>query len=199
MRDPFPLQWPDGWRRVPSIDRCLSRFSVGMSQSLDSLYDALERIGAVNVVLTSDLPRRANGRPYGSAVDPGIAVWFVHDGNERVFACDKWHDASANIRAIALTIEAIRGMERWGAAEVITRAFSGFTALPAPAQESWSWRDVLGISSTGDPSAQLSAARESYRQLMKAAHPDIGGSNDRAIDLNRAMEAARLELEAHLQ
>ncbi len=35
-----------------------------------------------------------------------------------------------NIQAIRKTIEAMRGLERWGVSDMLQRTFSGFKALP---------------------------------------------------------------------
>ena len=92
MRNPFPLQWPDGWRRTPVDERKPSRFFYGFTDSLSSVLDEFRKIGAENVVVTSDLPTRRDGRPYASGRaetgDSGIAVWFVLQGQERVWACE---------------------------------------------------------------------------------------------------------------
>lgn len=198
MRTPFPLQWPDGWRQTPDGERQPAKFRLGFVDSLNSLLDELDCLHAQNVVITSDLPTRADGLPYASrksSGSPGIAVWFTLRDQERVFACDRWTEPADNIRAIALSINALRGMERWGASDVVARAFSGFAALP-PASHSHSacWT-TLGVDCTGDLSAMIERARHVHRQAIKTAHPDVGGDHARAATLNAAMDAAELEYE----
>jgi hypothetical protein len=200
--DPFPLQWPEGWKRTPPADRATSRFVTGMQRALKSLYLELERLGAANVIVTSDLPTRTNGQPYGDAADTGISVWFVLDDQERVFACDRWLSAAENVRAIALSIEAIRGMERWGANDIVARAFSGFKALPA-ANDDYAgsiphtypyWRNVLTVNGRPMPTGvPLGYVRRAYRQAMKTAHPDLGGTHEMAVALGTAMQDAERE------
>jgi hypothetical protein len=203
-RQPFPLQWPAGWKRTPFRDREVSRFVTGMQRNLKGLYAELARLGAANVVITSDLPTRSNGQPYGQAADSGIAVWFVLGGMERVIACDRWDLPAENIRAITLTIESVRGMERWGATDV-TRAFAGFTALPAgDGSDDGSipnptarrhWRDVLAYKGKRVPDdAPLGYVRRCHRQAMRVAHPDSGGSHEMAVEVGAAMAEAEAEL-----
>lgn len=196
MRHPFPLQWPPGCDRTPARDRIPSRFITGMFRAVSSLRTELERLGAENVVITSDLATRANGTPYGSAGDPGIAVWFIWDAAERVISCDRWVSAAENIRAIALTIEALRGMDRWGASSVLVRAFHGFLALPPgpSAPGPVPWRDTLGVYSQGDADTVLRNARTRYRTLIRTAHPDAGGTLEATESLNSAIDAAEREL-----
>jgi hypothetical protein len=221
MREPFPLQWPDGWKRTPADERRRSNFGyrstgqVSFSGARQHLLDELARLGAANVVITSDLPTRHDGLPYanGRAEDPGIAVWFAFPNTvsgrveERVFACDKWRSHAENMQAIAKSIEAMRGLDRWGAGDVVARAFAGFNALPAgdgtevgaapPPPRKRSWREVLGMyfASESIPiEDQLVVARARHRNLIKQAHPDAGGSHELAAEINAALAEAEREL-----
>lgn len=230
MRNPFPLAWPDGSTRTPPDLRKTSPFHVKRSETgstdfrryelpFTSTYNELalelKRLSVVNSVITSDLPLNSKGIPYPNAKagsDPGIAVWFMlpdANGNvaERVLACDKWKTPADNMYAITLTIAAMRGMDRWGAADVVQRAFSGFTALPPGSGETVNarpmppkpkpWRDVLGLNAeiyrNLDLDDLVALAKAKHRTLMKDAHPDAGGSDGRAAMLNAAMEDAERE------
>jgi hypothetical protein len=199
MRSPYPLQWPSGWRRTAGGDRKRATFQQGLAAARDGLVRQLEMLGAVNGMITSDLPVRADGLPYadGRASDPGIAVWFVLDGKERVFACDKWIGHAANMRAIALSIQAIRGLDRWGASDLVTRVFAGFNALPPGGdQESTKrpWRDVLDLPADGTPSMLF--VKHRHRELIRKHHPDAGGDHAIAAELNAALAEAERELGA---
>lgn len=233
MRQPFPLQWPTGWARTDPSKRERALFRVTLTEGVQDLLYDLRLMGAVNAVITSDLPTNTKGLPYasGKAEDPGIAVWVVVGGSERVFACDRWSTAAANLRAIGKTVEAIRKIGDWGAADMVTRAFSGFAALPpGDAAEDWRgrhladcpaltrhptaactcrkmtpnqastkrpWRDVLGYRRQHDESPNivlLQWARTAHRNAIRTAHPDVGGSHERAAELNVALQEAEAEL-----
>ena len=58
------------------------------------------------------------------------------------------------------------------------QAFAGHVALPAPEQ----WFQVLGVSSSASE-AEIDAA---FREKMRSAHPDRGGSETEAQRLNWA-------------
>lgn len=207
MRQPFPLQWPTGWARTDPSKRERALFRVTLTEGVQDLLYDLRLMGAVNAVITSDLPTNTKGLPYasGKAEDPGIAVWVVVGGSERVFACDRWSTAAANLRAIGKTVEAIRKIGDWGAADMVTRAFSGFAALPPggqemapnPASAKRPWRDVLGYRRQHDESPNivlLQWARTAHRNAIRTAHPDVGGSHERAAELNVALQEAEAEL-----
>lgn len=189
-RDSYPLQWPAGWPQTPPDAReTHNRFVAQFALDRDELLNQLDLMGAANVVITSDLPTRGDGRPYANSrcENPAIAVyWIDSKGHERVLACDRWKTISQNLRAILLTIKAIRGIDRWGASEIVERAFSGFAALPEKASES-SWRELLG---DGD----LATIKVRYRALAQTTHPDYGGSQEGMMRLNEAMRMAETEL-----
>ena len=213
-RAPYPLQWPEGVGRTKRSARTRSRFGrggdVSFSQARRELLEELERLGAANVVLTSDLPVRNDGLPYasGRADDPGIAVWcLIAKGGrfvERVFACDTWLTHAENMTAIARSIGALRGLDRWGMAEAADRAFAGFTALPpgdpapAPARAPRSWRQLFDIATNLHDvlgkAEILTLVRQRHRDRIRHAHPDAGGSHEDAVELNAALAEAEREL-----
>lgn len=152
--------------------------------------------GGSQIVITSDLPLRNDGLPYanGACNDPGLAIYWVERGHEQVIACDRWVNISFNMRAIDLSINALRGLDRWGASEMVERAFAGFAALPSGPVER-SWRDIIGGEWPSlDPSELLAIARARHRNAIKTAHPDAGGSHERAAELNAALAKAEVEL-----
>lgn len=165
----YPLTWPAGWRRTPGHMRAFSPFKAqSTDRAMRDLMDELGRLGARKVIVSSNLKLRQDGMPYSQQPrndDEGIAVYFTRKGVEMVLACDKFVKREANMRAITLTIGAIRGIERWGSSDMMERAFTGFTALPAPV--ALSWRDVLDPM---DPEG-------SYRRLRSQHHPDRGGNS----------------------
>ncbi len=222
MRSPLPLQWPDNQPRTPVPSRERARFKVTLAEAVEDLLVELDRMGDVHsVVITSDLPTRQDGLPLsnGSCDDPGVAVYFVHNGVERVFACDRWDRPAANIRAIGLTLQALRSVERWAASGMVTRVFDGFAALPAgemapnPAStpQKRAWRDVfrqidggigirVDIDRVGKRShaylrrVALDEVRARHRVAIRKAHPDAGGTNEAAAELNVALQEAEREL-----
>lgn len=178
----FPLQWPDGWTRARA--RRSAPFKVTPSQAKREMYDELARLGARDIVVSTDQPLNRDGTPTLRRTwsDPGVAVYFKRKGRGVVLACDQYEQLHENMRAIGKTIEAMRGIERWGASDMLDRAFTGFTSLPAPEQ----WWQVLGLSA----GAGRSDVETAFRRLAKDAHPDVGGSDAAMARLNAARAAA---------
>lgn len=188
MAEAFPLHWPQGWPRTKNPK--LSRFDVTLANTRDGLFAEIARLGGRYVVLSSNVPLRLDGLPYANRAEPtdsGVAVYFERKGKQMVFACDQWNRVRDNIRAIEKTIEAMRGIERWGASDMLERAFSAFEALPPPGEPAKrEWWDILGIprQSTADD------VKAAYRAKASKAHPDAGGSHDEMAALNAARTAA---------
>lgn len=188
MTNAYPLQWPAGWPRTAKPVR--SRFDVTLAQARDELLDEIGRLGGAHVVISSNLPTRRDGLPYAdrrAPADTGVAVYFVLEGRQRVFACDRWDDVGDNIRAIQRTLEALRGIDRWGASEMMARAFEAFVALP-PAPSCWT---DLGLERATATREMVAAA---FRRLAKDAHPDHGGSAELMARLTAARDAAMDEI-----
>lgn len=193
-KESYPLCWPPGRPRTANPQR--SRFKAHVSHTLatvrNRLMNQLRQLGATDVVLSTNLRLRLDGWPLSGQAQPsdaGVAVYFRYKGRETCFACDQWRKVEENIRAIDLTIEALRGIARWGTGDMVDAAFSGFQALPAytpPAP----WRETLGLAA----GCTLEQAEEAYRQLAGKHHPDRGGTHERMTAINDAIDRARKEL-----
>lgn len=131
-------------------------------------------------------------RPYHDARTPqdtGVAVYFDLKGDQLCMTCDRWRLLEDNVRAIGKTVEAMRGIERWGSSETMKRAFSGFRhALPAAGID---WRGVFDLK----PGATFDDAKRRHRELARNAHPDRGGNEHEMVRLNQALDAAKEELQ----
>jgi hypothetical protein len=178
----FPLLWPTGWSRTRSTRR--APFKVEPSKARKEMLAELERLGASKVIITTNQPVNRDGSLSMARriiFDMGVAIYFKRNGRDTVLACDQYWEIHDNIRAIGKTIEAMRGIERWGASDMLDRAFTGFEALPPP--EEW-WR-VLGVS----PAATREDIRLAYRELAKGAHPDAGGTDAALMRILNARDA----------
>lgn len=185
----FPLHWPAGFQRTKR--RQPARFRSTPGRSVSIIQREIELMDGKSIVISTNVPVKRDGTFYQSAniskiEDPGVAVYFVLDGEQRVVACDRWDRLHDNVHACALTIQAMRALDRWGASEILKRAFTGLVALPAPMD----WKEVLGFKGYARTEA---AVRAAYREAVKRAHPDAGGS---AEEMHRVQQALQDGLKA---
>lgn len=184
MAEAYPLYWPEGWKRTTYREH--SRFKTGFGAARNLLFAELARMGASKIILSTNIPLRNDGLPRANVRpddgDSGVAVYFQRKDKPMVFACDKFRETCDNIYAIAKTIDAMRGIERWGASDMMERAFSGFKQLAAEnAGESW-WNTLVVR-----PDASVEEIEAAFKSCAKLAHPDVpGGSHDAMSKLNAA-------------
>jgi len=178
MTEAFPLQWPLGRPRTPSTQN--SRFEQTNGRAISFALDQIRILGGRNPVISSNIELRRDGLPYANqrVDDAGVAVYLTYKGRQMCFACDKWRDVYDNIYAIGKTIEALRGIERWGTGDMVEQAFTGFVALPAPKSP----HEILGVK----PGASEEDIDAAYRQKAKEVHPDLGGSPSAMAELTEA-------------
>ena len=200
----YPLAWPSGQPRTRTRRRSkfggkAGRWSFGRAR--DDLLAEVQRLNASHVVLSTNVRLRLDGLPYANErepSDPGVAVYFRRrvGGEQRPFAvaCDTYDRIADNLRAVKLTIEALRSIERHGSSALLEQAFSGFSALPAARTGIRPWREVLGLAVDCCDHWPLTTVEARYRELVHQHHPDRGGSHERMAELNDAIERARREL-----
>lgn len=193
MIEAYPLYWPEG--RPKTKDRSRARFNTTFAKSRDELMVELSRLGAIEIILSSNIRLRSDGLPYAGEKepkDPAIAVYFKHKGKQYCFASDRWDRAKDNMHAIKLTVEAVRGIERWGTSDMMEQAFKGFQALPSGQDE---WWVVLGIPRNATPEQ----IKDAMRAQARVHHPDCGGSDHMMAKINEAYQKALLEIKIHDQ
>lgn len=185
MAHVYPLAWPPGWQRTER--RTASRFKALTSKALILLTAEIRRLGGEGIVISTNLPLKADGsfRQDRDPVDPGVAVYFRRADRDVVFACDQFDEVRENLYAVAKTIEAMRAIERYGASELVNRAFSGFLGLPAVASEGEDCWAVLGLA----PMSSESVVRLVYRDLARKLHA-AGAADAEFTRINIARDEA---------
>ncbi len=185
MTEAYPLHWPPGWPRTQYPKR--SQFgSHTLHKTVLYLRDELRRLGAKNVVISTNIPIKMDGDPYSrykTPDDKGVAVYFTLNGEPECFPCDRWDQVEHNIWAVVKTIEALRGLERWGSKDMVKAAFSGFKALPESGTES----QIIYFKGC-DTLEKLKARKW---ELAKKLHADRGGHDLAFIEMMQ--EYDRLE------
>lgn len=196
------------WPRERTKHPVRSRFSENYSRTLELLDRELRHLGARDVVIladcsAADLRRDGTLRAGASLRSQGIILCFVGKHGPVRMPCDRYNDWRDNIRAIAVSLEALRAVDRHGVTSS-GEQYRGWTALPSsiemPAAEfenkadaaaflmrtAWGERDqwqcvIADVFVPGNLELV-------YRDAAKRAHPDCGGTNDLMAKVNRARE-----------
>lgn len=195
----YPVQWPAG--RPRTVERKSSLFKedgrrltmTAARRRLHEQLSAMTRAGhawrTTNIILTTNIRYTASGArdqklSRRDPDDTSVAVYFDLDGKAHMLACDRWDTVQDNIAAIAAHIDALRGQERWGVAD-LRQAFAGHIALPRPS----SWWEILHVA----PDATIDVINGAYRAAAKRAHPNAGGDRIAWDRLSAAYEEAKRE------
>ena len=194
MIDRFPLTWAQGQSRIPASARKNSRFDTPLKRAVDDLLSELELLGAREIIISSNLELKPNGLPYADSrqpSDPAVAVYFnrkTSDGAPRPFviACDTYRLVADNVRAVGMTVAALRTIQRHGASSMLEQAFTGFAALP-PAFREKPWWEVLGVTERATPGE----VKDAWLKLVQIHHPDRGGSTERMAEINAAYQRSK--------
>lgn len=196
----YPLAWPPGRKRTDSWRRERAKFDVTFARARDNIIAEVTRLAGrypdPQIVISTNIALRRDGLPLAGQRqpdDPGVAVYFLYKKRQMSFACDRWQKIEHNMQAIAKTIEALRGIARWGTGDMLEAAFTGFAAIPAPTGSAGPkhWRDVLGNTVT-----TVAQVNDVYRRLARAHHPDLGGDPTKMAELNMARDQALRELQS---
>lgn len=175
-----PLNWPAGWPRTGAPT--WPTFKASTQTIMNELEKVLDALDCKSPVITTNQPLRLDGglrTAQGTTpTDAGVALYFIRNGEELCIPCDKFTTVYANLRAIGLTLEYIRRMEKYGTSEMVNATFRGFKALPeaiimGPGQAR-AWYEVLGVDQNAD-AAVITAA---YRALVRKYHPDNQDTGD---------------------
>lgn len=192
MTTAYPLSWPEGFPRAKTREK--GAFRTTLSGALSNVTGSLQAFGkdsgrpVTNIILSSNVSLGVQ-----KPEDPGIAAWFLWDGEQRCIPVDRYATPEANLQAIHHVLEARRVELRHGTLALVRATFKGFTlALPKPGAAR-PWRYVLGFGSAARP-VTVEMIEAAYRNAMKGAHPDHGGTHEAAAELNAAREAALKEL-----
>lgn len=159
-----------------------NRFRASYDDTLRLLDDELRHLGAEGVVIQpavqeADLRLDGMVRANTNPRHPGVALSFESKHGALVYRTNAYSAWQANLRAIALGLESLRRVDRYG----ITakgEQYAGWKALPAGGDQERAQRG-----------RQLIAQHGSIRNAQRATHPDRGGSGDDFAAVQAAIEA----------
>lgn len=182
MRNPYTLRPIVTWPGALTQERSGSPFYSYWTSTQELLDRELDMLRARNVVLqmaVTELDFRVDGQIRANArpEHPGVILAFDSKHGPLRYACDRFNDWQDNVRAIALALEALRKVERYGVGRG-SEQYAGWKAL-----------------TDGDASMTRQEAEEllnrygGERAAMRATHPDHGGD---AEEFQRVLKARRL-------
>ncbi len=192
------------WLR-PASARTPTRFSSKWVDTEELLLAEVDHLDGRNLVVEVDVREqdlrldgtlRANAR---EAATPAVVVAFESKHGPILHRCDTFiapytHQGKHwqhNVRAIALTLQALRAVGRYGAAETGQqytgfKAIGGGTPLPAAPQRMSPETAAEILRGYGAIGAPIASA---YKAAIRATHPDAGGNR---ADFDRIQQAARV-------
>jgi hypothetical protein len=204
----FPLAWPIGRPRRPWNERKAGKFSmtgergykvdISVAAAMDRLEEEVRRLGGVNMLLSTNIDTRLDGRPrsgQSEPKDPGVCLYFTLKGKPLSMPCDAYHTVAQNIAALAAHIEATRAIERHGVATG-AETLQAFQALPAPDHTlpgRRSWREVLGFEGDFFDSMDKAEAAARVQRRWKSMVIEHGHNEAELANINIARDAALKE------
>ncbi|MEE9471787.1 MAG: molecular chaperone DnaJ [Gemmatimonadota bacterium] len=196
------------WPGEETRNRQRSRFKASWSSTVDLLSREVGKIikpheRPVLEVALRERDLRLDGFPRADArpQHPGVILSFESRFGPLRYPCDTFNDWQDNVRAIALALEALRAVDRYG----VTRRgeqYTGWRRL-APAAGKLTKEDAARViartaSLDGDWPALIvrsrSDFRSAYRIAVRYSHPDQGGTLE---GFQRLQEAKDLLEEHH--
>lgn len=171
-------------------------FRASYGKTLDLLERELAHLGARDVILQVAMRRediRIDGRPRSGAkaTHPGVVMTFESKHGPLSYPCDRFDNHEDNIRAIALSLEHLRAVDRYGVT-MRGEQYKGWAALEDKRMKPNEAAELLAAVSDCIP-REIMQSREvcvnSYRQACMKTHPDRGGRVD---DFQGVQEAYRV-------
>jgi hypothetical protein len=166
------------WQGPSTRNRQWPRFKAAYADTIDLLVSEIDKLAGQRVVIQVDLREsdiRLDGLPRSNARHgdhPGVIVSFESRFGPLRYATDEFTEWKANLRAIALSLKALRDVDRYGVSKR-GEQYTGWRALPAStgvtfpsADEALRWMQAQDGSGGGAAPGAL------YRSLARRWHPD---------------------------
>jgi hypothetical protein len=218
-REPLKLIWRpiENWPGegfTPALARRQSHFRADYADTLRMLDKELRALDARSIVIQVEinpaLIRQSDDQLHKGAkvYGPAVLLTFLSgkDGERYAYPCDTFDKMTHNLRAIALSLEALRRVDDYG----VTRRgeqYQGFRALPPGPQPKRKMKPaeaaakIAGVFPPGTVSVEGMLADELIFKAIKRAadftlHPDRSGAPDERF--KDVQEAAAI-LEEHFR
>ncbi|MFC7212886.1 J domain-containing protein [Saliphagus sp. GCM10025334] len=175
------LEWPESFPRTPPEEREAypGNFRVPTRRAFENILGELnswDEVTDVQLESGADHLKQNPNLPYANATrpdDPGVVAYFTKDGDQMAAACDRWDNLRDNAQDLYHYLHETRMQEQRGT----VTAESEYQKLRLPSageavEAAPSHYAVLEVA----PDATHDDIRDAYRERIKDAHPDNGGS-----------------------
>ncbi len=175
LTDPRP---PVAWNR--------SKFAAPFTATVRLLARELRHLDAKRIVLEldyRDADLRLDGYPRANARlgSPAVTLSFESKHGPLRYSTGEYDDWQDNLRAIALSMESLRAVDRYGVSKR-GEQYRGWRALPT------STDPADAIQTVDQARAVLAEYGGDWRRAAAATHPDKGGDPDEFRKVMRAKE-----------
>lgn len=194
-------RWPK--QPTPPARRRDAAFRASYSATLDLLETELARLNARDIIVQAYFTLdqiRNDGWPRSSAnpSEPGVIVSCQTPKGPLAFPCDTYRTFDDNLRAIALSLQALRAVDRYGVTQHAEQ-YKGFTPLPSAEGKGMSPADAahfIAVNQNGSGQhfsleqilKDKTAFSEAYRSAARKLHPDAGGTQESFVKLQQARD-----------
>ena len=145
------------------------RFKAGYADTLRHIEKELKHLGYRELVVQAGFRSvRQDGWPYSSARPdhPGVIIQFRRGADILTFCALEYKTFEANMRAIALSLEALRAVDRYGV--VKGQQYNGFkqlAAAPEPTSQAQTREQKLAnLMARGATEGERAAAAEALKR-----------------------------------
>lgn len=188
------------WTAPVTRNRPYCRFRAAWSDTLELLGREAGKLGARLVVIQVDVTEgelRRDGmlRANAKVGFPGVRVSFESRHGPLTYATDRYSGWQDNVRAVALSLEALRAVDRYGVSGS-GEQYRGWTALEAEPHASVTVEQaaeyIAAHAGADFIAADVFASPEWRAKAFRAAagklHPDRGGDPEQFRRLTAARE-----------
>lgn len=184
-------EWPG--ESTKTWSRKTSPFKATLDVTYKQLEVELTHLDVKEAVIQVQCDRsqlRRDGWLRGDArmKGPGVVLSFTSKHGEQCFPCDTFNEFKGNLRAIVLSLEALRRMDRYGVTKR-GEQYRGWQRLDSPNGDHWTKQHALDFLKRLVPGTLKADGLEvAIVQAERLTHPDKGGDANDFKKVQRARE-----------
>ena len=193
----FQIEPLASWGRAETKSRKPSTFRTSYDDTLKLIREELRLLGVTDTAVIAVVTKRADSRAAGAlraranVSHPGVQLSAVTKYGPKTWATDRYKTTyydqgdswRANLHAIALTLGALRAVDRYGTTST-GEQYVGWTAIEGTrpvmaADEAEAYLLSFDRDEVLDPSGHAINIERVYRTARSKTHPDrLGGSRE---------------------